>query len=208
MRETEDKGSAITGLIIAGVVLLLFASDLLFQNMNQSYFDLLRFLVYLLPFFPVIIRLGISLLYWEFMLDYIPEEAQGREVHRSTVLALMGFSFSGTVALLVVNAKVELNLLKPTYFLLVSFLSYFIVLNLQQYKAQRWQDDIGDGFLESGHFALILSVASLIWTSEAPNLYKYILVCMAILVWLVDFAVRIWITWRYLYWKKRKIKNL
>ena len=195
MNKSEGNGSPVPALIIVGAFLLAFILGAAFQKLD---IELLGFSRYLIPFLPLCVRAVLLGIYRDYMRAALPDEAQDRDVHRSVVLGLMGFSFSGTVALFVVNAKVELNLLLPAYFLLVSFLSYFIVLNIQQYKIARWQDNLGDGFLESGHFALMLSIATLVLNAEAPVPYRYAIAAMSVIVWLADFVIRIRIKWKYL----------
>ena len=96
------------------------------------------------------------------MADILTEEEQDREAHRSHILALAGFSFSGLLALVVLEAALLQGLHVAIYCLLLSFLFYMFALNLQGYKARRWQDQVATATMDVASLALILSVLSIL----------------------------------------------
>jgi hypothetical protein len=66
------------------------------------------------------------------------------------------------------------------------------VEQLQQYKFYRWQDNLGDALMESAFLSFMLSLSAILGTSEkASNNYKYSLISLVILIWTLDFVIRV-----------------
>lgn len=107
---------------------------------------------YVLPWIPFLTRGILCLVFWRQMGDELPEAALDREEHRSVILALAGFSFTGFAAVCVVDATTHLNLYFSTYYLLVSFLAYFSALDFQGWKHLRWHDQFATALVESANF--------------------------------------------------------
>jgi hypothetical protein len=132
------------------------------------------------------------------MKGILTEEQNDRDAHRVVILALTGFSFTGLLALTIVNAQVKLNLHLPVYYLMVSFLSYTYSLNLQGYKSNRRDDLLSDTLLETALLSLILCISSIIWIANPSKPYSFILIGAACFVWLIDFCKKIRLTNDYL----------
>lgn len=147
------------------------------------------------------------------MLQEMSEEVTQREAHRSLILVLAGFSFSGLLAVAMVDAATQQNLEFSTYYLLVSFLFYLSALNLQDYKSHWWHDQLGDVLFESATLSLLLSVTAIIWFSSHGYLYKIIMTALASAIWLSDHGLRVYFLWSYFqakevtYAKGRKKSN-
>ena len=128
----------------------------------------------------------------------IPDEAeQDREGKRALILAFAGFSFTGVIALIVLEPAIKQTVKLAVYFLMVSFLSYLWALNLQGYKASRWQDEIAAALADAGSLCLIFALVSLLLQSAFPNVFVYSTSALALAVWIVDHLIRLRIDSRY-----------
>lgn len=136
------------------------------------------------------------------MMEYIPEEAQEREQNRSLILALAGFSFTGLLALVVLDSTLAQKFRLSIFYLLTSFLSYMWALNLQGYKARRWHGSLAIGLVEVGSLSLLLSVMVLLWSPNFERPFAVGLSMFASIVWGLDFILRLIFEYRYLKIKK------
>lgn len=152
---------------------------------------------YFAPAVPLLGRALMTLRFWQFMRVGMKESVAAREVHRSFILALAGFSFTGLLAIAVVDASIQQNLQLSVYYLLISFLSYLFALNLQSYKSHWWHDQLADLLIEAATLSLLLSVVAIIWSSKQPDGFKYLITCLAAAVWLLDHLIRLRLTWQY-----------
>ena len=84
------------------------------------------------------------------------------------------------------------------FFLLVSFLTYLWALNLQGYKAYRWQGEAATALSETGSLCLVLALVSLLVSSKFGKPFVFATSLLAIAVWFIDHAMRIRIDWKYL----------
>ena len=110
-----------------------------------------------IPFIPFITRGILSLRFRPKMSETLAEDENDRESHRTLILALAAFSFAALLAIAVLDTTTQRFRL-PTYYLLISFLSYYFALNLQGYKFARWHDQLGDALVEAASLSLILAV--------------------------------------------------
>lgn len=156
---------------------------------------------YLLPFFPFVGRIAIAIRYWPYMGDTLSDEEQQVETHRAIILALAGFSYTGFLALTLLDPSIGSQLDFPAYCLLVSFVSYFGALNFQGYKFYRWRDLTGDALMETASLGLILSIVGVI-TATRPNIYWLLVMVLSSILWLMDYGMRIRYMWKYLYAKE------
>lgn len=151
----------------------------------------IELLWYLIPIIPLGLRGFLSLFYRRTMSDMLSEEERDTDAHRMVLLALMTLSFTGLLALAVVDATLRKNLHIPTYFLLVSFLVYMGALEIQGYKFYRSRDQLSDALMETGTLCLLLSVVRLIWITNAGTAFPVVMTAIAMGGWLVTFLYRL-----------------
>lgn len=121
----------------------------------------------------------------------IPEEENDRDSHRTLILALAGFSFTGLIGIAVVDATIQTHLEYAVYFLFVSFLSFFFSLNLQGYKFRRWHDQLSDALIEAATLSLMACIAVIALKIYPATFVAYFIAISAALVWGLDFLLRI-----------------
>lgn len=155
-------------------------------------------MLYIIPFFPFVTRSIVIFIFRRQMRNKLSEAESDRESHRSVILALAGFSFTGVLGLAVVNATLKHDLRLSIYYLLVSFLSYLFVLNLQGYKYNRWHDQVGNAVMESASLALLLSIVAIVFSLSTSIIYQVGLTIMTVAVWLVDHSIRLYLSIKYL----------
>lgn len=131
------------------------------------------------------------------MKDRLTEAEIDRNNRRSIILALAGFSFTGLLAIAVVDATTRQNLQLSVYYLMVSFLSFFFALNLQSYKFHRWHDQFGNALFESATLSLLLSVAAVALSTYPGTLYSIGITTLALAVWALDHVIRLRLMWLY-----------
>lgn len=153
----------------------------------------------LIPYFaPLAPLLGRALLFFRFrplMGKGVGEGVADRVEHRTFIVTLTGFSFTGLLAIAVVDAAIQQSLHLSVFYLLVSFLGYLFALNLQAYKALWWHDQLADYLIEAATLSLLLSVIAIVWTSKQPDAFKYLVTILALAVWLLDYIIRVTIMW-------------
>jgi hypothetical protein len=158
----------------------------------------LTFIPYLVPVFPLFGRALMTFKFRSFMAKGMKEATAAREATRSFIITLTGFSFTGLLAIAVVDSSIQQSLHLSVYYLLISFLCYLFALNLQSYKSHWWHDQFGDFLIEAATLSLLLSVVAIVWTSKQPDGFKYLVTILALAVWLIDHVIRITILWQYL----------
>ena len=161
-----------------------------------------KFILYLLPFLPFLTRGILCYRFRAEMTNSLGKEELDKESHRTYILAMAGFSFSGLLAMVVLDASLRQDFHFAVYYLLISFLSYLVSLNLQSYKALLWQDQLATTFMDSASLCLILAVLSILNSQNHVKKFAYALTIIAFSVWLIDHVIRLKIRWRFLI-KKR-----
>jgi hypothetical protein len=155
-------------------------------------------ILYLLPLIPIFSRAVLCLRFKHQMNEVLPEEAADREAHRALILPLAGFSFTGLIGLIVVDAALRLNYKVAIYYLLVSFLAFMLSLNVQGYKSTRCHDQISTGIMDSGSLSLVLAACYLIWWQAFGVSFSVTLIVIASGAWLADHVKRVSLMWRHL----------
>jgi hypothetical protein len=133
------------------------------------------------------------------MMDIPSEEAQEREQQRAVILSLAGFSFTGIVALIILDATILPRLHFAVWFLLISFLAYTWSFNAQGYKSKRWQNEIAIGLLEAGGLSLVFAIVSILAASNFDSAFKLAGASLAVIVALSDLVIRARIETSYLF---------
>ena len=109
---------------------------------------------YFVPLVPLVSRALLCVKHRTQMSEILSEEENDRESHRSHILALAGFSFTGLLAIAVLDATLLQDFHYAVYYLLVSFLCYLSALNFQGYKSKRWHDQFGTALMDAVDFIL------------------------------------------------------
>lgn len=189
---------------IPGFLITAFATTTTSGNANAELLHFDNRILYLLPFIPLISRTVLCLRFRSQMSEILGEEEQDRESHMTLILSLAGFSFTGLVGLIVVDATLRLSYKIAIYYLLVSFLSFLFSLNIQGYKSKRWHDQISTGIMDSGSLSLILAVAYLIYNQPYEPEFSLSLIMLSFVAWLTDHAIRVRLPWQFLREKEKK----
>ena len=159
-------------------------------------------LAYLFPFLPLIPRGILAIWFRQHMRDVLGGPAIDRANHRTLLAALAGFSFAGLLALVALPGMLTERQL-PIWYMLVSFLAYLAVLNLQGYKAVRWHDHIGDALYEIASLGLVAAILAFILKSHLALPFRIAATSIAAIVWTVDFVLRLSFTVSYLRAKEK-----
>lgn len=163
--------------------------------------------IYLAPLVPGLTRLVLILRFLGEMSEVPSEAEQDRDDHRALILAFAGFSFTGVAALVVLGPAATAGLEDAVFFLLVSFLTYLWALNLQGYKAARWQGEIANAITETGSLCLILALVSLLRSSAFGSGLILGGSVLAGCIWLLDHLFKLAIDWKYLTEKERNSRR-
>ena len=125
----------------------------------------------------------------------LPEEAQARDLQRSTILALAGFSFTAIVGIALLDDKNRVALELPTWYVVVSFVSFLAAANLQSYKSTVWQNQVSAGLVECGALSLTLAVIALVYITQFSSSMKLSVAILGSGVWALDHLVRLKLDW-------------
>ncbi|MDP8217680.1 MAG: hypothetical protein P9M03_03025 [Candidatus Theseobacter exili] len=122
----------------------------------------------------------------------VPTEKENqRSEHRNFASLFAGFSFSALLAIVVFQDTAKQSFPTTTYYLFISFIFYYCALNVQSYKGPRWQDQLGNVFMDTGSLSLILSIVSCMYRLQPFYMVYYILIFLGIAVWVVDHIIRL-----------------
>jgi peptidoglycan/LPS O-acetylase OafA/YrhL len=152
---------------------------------------------YAVPLVPDVSRAVLVVSFRLQMAEKLSEEELDRESNRSLIIAFAGFSFTGVVALVVLEPTLQQTVRGAVFFLLVSFLTYLWALNLQGYKASRWQAEAATALSETGSLCLVSALISLLVSSQFSKSFVVTASLLAAAVWIIDHATRLIIDWRY-----------
>jgi len=166
-----------------------------------------KFILYFLPFLPFLTRGILCYRFRTKMTISLRNQELDKESHRTYILAMAGFSFSGLLAMVVLDVSLPQDFHFAVYYLLISFLSYIVSLNLQGYKALRWQDQLATAFMDSASLCLILSVLSILYSQNFVKSFAYTLTIIAISIWLIDHVIRLRIWWKFLKFNKKELNK-
>ena len=151
-----------------------------------------------IPILPFCSRLMLILKHRALMQEKLSEAELDRDSHREYIAAMAGFSFTALIALILLDANFKAAFRLPIYYLLLSFLAYIFALNLQGYKATRWQDEVGTASMDVGSLCLILSIVVLLVTQVNDSLFSCLLSVLAIGIWLLHHILHISFEHRFL----------
>ena len=138
---------------------------------------------YFVPLLPLVSRVLLCIKHHNHMSEIPCEDEQDRESHRSHILALAGFSFTGLLAIAVLDATLLQDFHYAVYYLLVSFLCYLSALNFQGYKSKRWHDQLATALMDVASLSLIMSIISILKIQSFSSLFVSILSAIALLTW-------------------------
>lgn len=159
---------------------------------------------YFLPAVPLVTRLLLGVRWLKPMLEHLPEEAQERDVQRTFIFSLAGFSFTAVAGLAVLDATIRVTLQLPTWYVLLSFVVFVSALNVQSYKSSRWQNQLATALLEAGTLSLMLALVALLFTASFSCIFQWIATAITLGSWLVDHLIRLVIDYKYLAARKTK----
>jgi len=146
---------------------------------------------YLAPAVPLVTRFLLAASWHRVMVKNMPEPTNERDLHRSTLLSLAGFSFTAAAGLAVLDANLKLNLQLPIWYVLVSFVAYMTALNLQAYKASYLHDQLSSALMEGGNLSLMLALITLLIGAGFPEWFQYMAGALALGSWLIDHLIRL-----------------
>jgi hypothetical protein len=150
-----------------------------------------HWLFYCAPFFPLVTRILLCLHCRKVMREVPEEAAQERDVNRSFILSLAGFSFTAVAGFAVLDATTRIELQLPTWYVLLSFVSYISTLNAQSYKSNRFQNQIATAFVEIGTLSLMLALIALLFSVSFSCKFQWIAATVTFGAWLIDHALRL-----------------
>jgi len=178
--------------VIWGAIVLLLAvvlaGELLLALTQHKIF------LYALPLLPIFTRAAVAIVFYPLLSLRLSPEEQQRVDYRTVVIGLMPISFAGLIALTIYDARVsgETSLAFPGYYMLLSFLAFYLVLNLQSYKEKEWTGQLGAGVMDIATLSMLLAVAAILFYGGQPVSFKRLFIMIAVSVWLIDHAIRLY----------------
>jgi hypothetical protein len=164
----------------------------------------MNFFWFLIPLIPLLTRLSVIIRFHNMMREILSEDELDRDSHRNYILVLTGFSFSGLLAVSLLESTVIQGFYLTIYYLFISFLFFLFSFNYQSYKAKRWQDQLSTSFTDIASLSLILSVISVLFIKNFDFYFSLVLSILACLIWAFDHFTRIYLQSKYLL-EKRKV---
>lgn len=192
---------------------LLFFSIVYFGTQGHLDFRMTNYytawLLWLLPFLPIIIRLTAFSNFPQYWAEVISEEERDAESGRVLSLTLCGFSVSALFVLIATNpgfVEKKIDIEVPTFYMLMSAVALFGAFSMEAYKHRRWQQQLCLGLEDAGRFSLLASIGALMWVSQFSTRLRTIVVLVCTLTWGGDFFHRL-ILWNKFFLAKRRYAN-
>lgn len=156
-------------------------------------------LVYFVPLVPILTNATLFFVFRHEMRENLAsEDEQDREAHRSYIAVMTGFTFAALLGLVLLDPANAQGLQLAIFSLLVSFFCYLGALNLQGYKAKRWQDQISNTLIDTASISLILAIIAVLCRDSFPTWIRVFTVTGGSIVWLTDHVIRFTIQWKYI----------
>lgn len=158
------------------------------------------FLIAGLFLFPLLTRYVLCKRFKEYCFDTsLSEEEQDTNSHRSIYLALLAISYSGLLAMLLVSEAWDgKDYHQPAFAQLLSFIAYFVAISIQSYKLSPFQDQMGEGFVDSGNLCLFLSLILVLLEADTIDCSTLMLFGFVIsATWLIDFLHRVSLDYKF-----------
>ena len=127
-----------------------------------------------------------------------PEEAQERDVNRSFILSLAGFSFTAVAGFSVLQAADRIALQLPTWYVLLSFVAYISTLNVQSYKSTRLHNQFATALVELATFSLMISLVALLFAASFDPVFQWAALIVTLAAWALDHGFRLYLDYDYL----------
>ena len=143
-----------------------------------------RFLPYLFPLLPFLTR-SFLLKYHSRLSPRVSKGERDVEANRASLVGFLSLTFAGLLAVTIADAKLKLNQPLPVYYILVSFLCYYLAYNLQAYTYRRWVYHFAQTLITSAALSLMLCIASTAWL-YGSNINRWLIASLISLVWLSD----------------------
>ena len=155
-------------------------------------------LLMVLPFLPILSRGILLVSFRRLARERLSESELARDQHRAVILIFAGFSFTATLALIVLDPHTQIDLGLATYFVLLSFSISLVAINIQSYKSSRWQDQLATALSDVATLSLALALAVIAFQSSFAASFRVILSGIALVPWFLDHVLRLALQAKYL----------
>lgn len=145
---------------------------------------------YLLPALPIPVRIILAVIFRTDMRRPLVPESDAKAEARSVALALAAISFTGFIALAILNVSPQDCVAMAMYYFVWSFVSVSWSVYVRAYAARVRELSLAYAFLESSMLALMLSLVALSHLVPGRGPMHY-LAFAAVAGWLADFVLRI-----------------
>ena len=146
---------------------------------------------YFIPFTPLLTRGTLFFLFWDVRKYLLRPDQIARESTKSFVLALAGLSFTGVIAIAVVDSVNQVNFRIPVFYLLISFLCYLIAFNIQDYKFSVSRDVWSNILIDIATLSLVCTAVTVVFLAGYGVVFQSVVLIVALTGWLADHIVRI-----------------
>lgn len=148
---------------------------------------------YLVVLLPVLSRTLLVFRHWQRMDEAVPVAAQNRSEARSIILAMAGFSFTGAIAIFLLDSSLARNYNLAAFYLYLSFVAFLVSLSSQSYAATRLARQAAEAFVEMGVLSMLLAFAAILKAQSFNPRFSAGLCVTSVLLWLIDHSARIYI---------------
>lgn len=152
---------------------------------------------HLIPLLPLLPRIGIAIQYKDLWCRELTQSERNTDPTRTLALGIAELSFAGVVGITVLSDANLLKRLEPAmFYLIVTFLCYFLTLSIQGYKLWLLLDIVSDTVMDIGSVSIIAFIFSFLWVSTYSQEFKVLAVFITAVAWLSDYVARLIFTCR------------
>lgn len=162
---------------------------------------------YLIPLVPVATRLVLFFAFWETRKEVLRPDQIARESTKSFALPMAGLSFTGVVAIAVLDSVRQSNFRIPVFYMLISFLCYLIAVNMQDYKFFVSREVLSNTLIDVATLGLICTAVLFVFSADYGQAFKIFVLVLAAIGWLTDHILRLRYTYVDLERFRRKVRN-
>lgn len=129
--------------------------------------------------------------FWDVRKELLRPDQIARDSTKSFVLALAGLSFTGVIAIAVVDSVNQSNFKIPVFYLLISFLCYLIANNIQDYKFFVSRDVFSNTLIDIATLSLICTAVTVVFLAGYGVVFQSVVLIVALTGWLTDHILRL-----------------
>lgn len=166
---------------------------------EEERMQILYFIPMILIFFVIAIRVNLMMKFKDLMKQKLTEGERDIDLKDTDTMAWITMSLSAFFVLIAAFSTLEelkINAKPIIWYVLISFVAFYISHSLKSYKFDRFIQQVGDILETTARLSFLSAIIITAWQGDIGTIYLLIITSLTFLSWGVDFFTRLNI------WKK------